>query len=101
MNTVLSKGGFDRIPNVSPDSKEELLYWVSYATEKDAQNGSEMLKKWFTPKQSKPLHGGAVSVAYRLERLVQETAYKTQGPSNKVFKDSPQFPDAQNSPTNA
>ncbi len=32
---------------------------------------------------------------------VNETAYKTQGPSAKTFEDSPQLPDAQNNPENA
>lgn len=32
---------------------------------------------------------------------VDETAYKTQGPSAKTFEDSPQLPDAQNDPRNA
>lgn len=31
---------------------------------------------------------------------VNETAYKTQGPSYRTFKDSPQFPDAVNDPKN-
>jgi len=32
---------------------------------------------------------------------VNETAYKTQGPSYKTFEDSPQLPDAANDPENA
>jgi hypothetical protein len=35
------------------------------------------------------------------EPKVNETAYKTQGPSYKVHKDSPQFPKAVNDPKNA
>lgn len=35
------------------------------------------------------------------EPKVNETAYKTQGPSLKTFEDSPQFPDAVNDPRNA
>lgn len=35
------------------------------------------------------------------EPKVNETAYKTQGPSYKTFEDSPQLPDAVNDPENA
>jgi len=35
------------------------------------------------------------------EPKVNETSYKTQGPSLKTFDQSPQFPDAVNDPTNA
>lgn len=47
-----------------------------------------------TAKENKPL-------TIQTDPKVNETAYKTQGPSLKTFKDSPQFPKAVNNPKNA
>ena len=51
---------------------------------------------WDVPK---PRYGNKKPTAH--PDKVDETAYKTQGPSYKTFEDSPQLPDAVNDPENA
>jgi len=85
------------IPPVLP-GRDEGTFWVRYPNNTVGRQGSELLKPIATEYGASGQ--GGLDYLYHLNN-VNETAYKTQGPSLKTFEDSPQFPKAVNDPENA
>lgn len=82
------------------DKLDEVKKLLSGEKEEDAEVTNEASYKVVSPNETDTAAEDKAR-AIQTEPKVNETAYKTQGPSAKTFKDSPQFPDAVNDPENA
>ena len=99
--------------NIKQDKLKEIIKHVIRESLKEAGLTSETEDKWIQ-KAVDPSHKGYCTpmtkstctprrkaLAKRFKKGLDETAYKTQGPSAKTSDDSPQFPAAVNNPKNA